>query len=122
MRLVEIQSRIRGGGAVGGNAWIARIVGPDDKFILRRKFCRYSDECCSNSGASGFRVFYIEDPGVYQFHRIGDWPERHSIGFQVRMGGGFCGFVRVCKNGGLKIIGRFEVSSQRILKLVEKQS
>lgn len=73
-------TRIRGGG-YGGNAWLAHIVGLDEKFGLARKFVQKDSSGVSGSGGSGTITWPIAEPGIYEFrnfcigstHRNWEW-------------------------------------------------
>lgn len=118
METLTIKSKIRGGGSVGANAWIARILGADAKWHLKRKFVRY-DTDTSGSGKSGVIRFYIEHPGIYQLNGVGDFTGG-SIRYQEMAGGGFCGFIRVSADGSYEIISKgFKKNYTDILALLE---
>ena len=57
---------VRGGG-YGRDAWIAKIVGPDLKYGLKREFARKDTSGLSRSGRSGTIRFDMDGPGIYEF-------------------------------------------------------
>jgi hypothetical protein len=58
-------TRIRGGG-YGGGAWLARLVGLDDKYTFKREFVPKEDHR-SGSGKSGTISWTIDEPGIYEW-------------------------------------------------------
>jgi hypothetical protein len=62
------QTRIRGGG-YGSDAWLARLVGLDDKFTFKREFVQKEDHR-SGSGKSGTIVWTIKEPGIYEWRKL----------------------------------------------------
>jgi hypothetical protein len=96
-KLHTITSHVRGGGAVGSAAWVAKITGRDEKFGLARKFVRKQDNR-SGSGRSGCLHFVIEEPGFYEYRGVGT--DESSIASQRRTrAGGSEGFIRVTETG-----------------------
>jgi len=49
----------------GGKEWVAKITGPDSKYIYAREFERAIDRRWSSSGKSGFTIYELND-GIYE--------------------------------------------------------
>jgi hypothetical protein len=105
--LHTITSHVRGGGAVGSAAWVAKITGRDEKFGLARKFVRKQDHR-SGSGRSGCLHFVIQEPGFYEYRGVGT--DESSIASQRRTrAGGAEGFIRVTETGEVEDVTKDDV-------------
>lgn len=55
--------------------WVARIIGPDEKYSLRREFIRgRKDYSLANSiGSRGVYLYFYLSPGVYEVNERSSW-------------------------------------------------
>ena len=91
----EARTRVRGGGAAGGRAWLARITGTSPEFGLSRDFLDADRSELSGSGASGALSWEIELPGLYEFR-----------GFAVSTRDQRSGFVVLLRDGTIREVSR----------------
>lgn len=76
----RVSTRVRGGGAAGGSAWVARITGPDAKFGLAREFVDADRSGLSRSGGSGTIIWPVAE-GVYEFRGLSASSRHTTSGF-----------------------------------------
>lgn len=101
--ILVITNVIRGGG-FGRGAWIARILGPDPKFGLKREFLK-SNSNLSGSGKSGTIDFPIYEPGFYEVRGVQRPKGEASIGDLWNA------FIEVDKSGKFR-----EVTKETVVK------
>lgn len=79
--------------------WVARIVGPDPTWGLRREFMRgvYDYTLARKSGSRGIYVYWMLPPGMYEVYRPVSWKRDERF------------FIRVTDDGEWHKIGREEV-------------
>lgn len=90
-------TRVRGGGAAGGRAWVARILGynPDSRWGFVRRFCGRDTSGLSGSGRSGRVWFLVEQPGLYEF-----------ADFAISSRRGYRGFFLIADDGDVRELTR----------------
>lgn len=79
------QTRVRGGGAAGGRAWLARITGTDEQYGLAREFVQKIDNT-SGSGKSGSISWHIRGDGVYEYRGFAHSSSKNYDGFVLVQG------------------------------------
>lgn len=79
--------------------WVARIVGSDSIWGLRREFMRgvYDYTLARKSGGRGIHIYWALSPGAYEVYRPVSW--KHDERF----------FIRVTDDGEWRKINREEV-------------
>lgn len=83
MRLEEFGSAYTGWDKSG--PWIAKILGRDDEFGLRREFMRFRRDYsnASSTGNRGIWRYYALEPGIYEVNRRTSW--KHVERFFVQI-------------------------------------
>lgn len=67
----QIASNIRGGGTGNYGAWVAKITGTGGQYGLEREFVKKDTSGVSGSGRSGYIGFHVDEPGVYEYRKLG---------------------------------------------------
>lgn len=98
-----ITSHVRGGG-VGGSAWVAKIVGPNDKYGFERQFVRKTKNL-SGSGRSGTIQFELAEPGIYEYRDV-----QHPAGV-ASIGSLDSGFIELLSDGTTRELSRDEAKA-----------